>query len=86
MRVLKMTVPICYFSQFARPLWSRIRVVDDERWKQAIACKVDKDVTSPSISTNSKLVSPFTMNVIRTLPKSAIAQRYQLYPTILGDI
>ena len=40
LRVVKMTVPVCYFAQFARPLWHKIMSVDDEKWRQQLLLNI----------------------------------------------
>jgi hypothetical protein len=36
MKVLKMTVPICHFAQFARPLHYRITALHHQAWKKEL--------------------------------------------------
>ena len=55
LRVLKMTVPICHFSQFARPLWHRIMALDNQQWRQQFSSK--RNDIKPSIPLQAKQVS-----------------------------
>lgn len=56
LRVLKMTVPMCHFAQFARPLWHKIMTLDDQQWRHQIQLESTKFV--PTISLLAKQVSP----------------------------
>jgi hypothetical protein len=40
LRVLKMTVPVCYFAQSARPLWHRIKVIARVRVRVRVSVSV----------------------------------------------
>jgi hypothetical protein len=56
LKILKMTVPVCYFAQFARPLWYKMRSVDEVQCRIKIATNLRKGSLA-SLSLNSKLVN-----------------------------
>lgn len=56
LKVLKMTVPVCYFAQFARPLWYKMKSVDEMQCKIKIESNWRKEFYTP-LPLNSKLVN-----------------------------
>jgi hypothetical protein len=56
LKILKMTVPVCYFAQFARPLWYKMRSVDELQCRTKVASNRRKE-SYISLPLNSKLVN-----------------------------
>jgi hypothetical protein len=52
MKVLKMTVPICHFAQFARPLHYRITALHHQAWKKELL-RPPPSPLSPAVQTLS---------------------------------
>lgn len=63
LKVLKMSVPVCYFAQFARPLWYRMRSVDEEQSRFKVASKRGRKRLFTSLPLNSKLVNIMRPNL-----------------------
>jgi hypothetical protein len=57
LKVLKLTVPVCYFAQFARPLWDRMKGLDVVHRYHALITPVQKGIIEEARSINSKSVS-----------------------------
>lgn len=56
LRVMKMTVPVCHFAQFSRPLWHRFMMLDDELWRQQLSGR--SNIPRPeSLSSQAKQAS-----------------------------
>lgn len=57
LKVLKLTVPVCYFAQFARPLWDRIKGLDIVHRDHALITPIQREIIEEARSINSKSVS-----------------------------
>lgn len=55
--VLRLTVPVCYFAQFARPLWDRMRSVDSLQREHCLLTPKRGRTADEANSINSKSVS-----------------------------
>lgn len=57
LKVLKLTVPVCYFAQFARPLWDRMKGLDVVHRDHAPITPIQRGIIEEARSINSKSVS-----------------------------
>lgn len=57
LKVLKLTVPVCYFAQFARPLWDRMKVLDVVHRDHALITPIQRGIIEEARAINSKSVS-----------------------------
>jgi hypothetical protein len=57
LKVLKVTVPVCYFAQFARPLWDRMKGLDVAHRDHDLITPIQREIIEEARSINSKSVS-----------------------------
>ena len=55
--VLRLTVPVCYFAQFARPLWDRMKSADTVQREHCLLKPTREKTADEANSINSKSVS-----------------------------
>ena len=57
LKVLKLTVPVCYFAQFARSLWDRMKDLDVVHRDHTLIKPIQRRTIEEARSINSKSVS-----------------------------